>query len=406
MSLFLPFCLSILSIYPFPDKQPCYKEYKAPRSYAPEGSPISYQFCKQYKSIPDNLHNTTTELYLSGNEFKDISANAFINLPLLQKLVLDFTPISILHENAFMGLTSIISISIDNTELKIIEDGAFPQLYSLKTLSLKYNSLLSLRSGIFDDLSGLESLFVDENSLQELMAGAFSGLSSLKLLSLQRNRLQSINQGMFTGLNMSLITLKLNENRLKLIGPSSFVELGQLEELFLDNNVLEVITEKTFYGLRELRKLSIRNNKLNLIQTFGFAGLPQISELHLTGNLLTEFPHSVFDSTDFAGANGHAFGAHDVGWIFWSGNNEDCNKTSCWMEIAVLEKWLETDSFGCGMSEETIGCNEGRIHIICAATSQFGVDGLAEIDQVLDQYLETLTIHFKTPYAKYIFSER
>ena len=43
---------------------------------------------------------------------------------------------------------------------------------------------------------------------------------------------------------------------------------------------------------------------------------------------------------------------------------------------------------------------------ICAATSQFGVDGLAEIDLVLDQYQVTLKIHLKIPDTKYIFSER
>ncbi len=43
---------------------------------------------------------------------------------------------------------------------------------------------------------------------------------------------------------------------------------------------------------------------------------------------------------------------------------------------------------------------------ICATTSQIGVDRLAKIDQVLVQFHVTLTIHFKIPYTKYIFSER
>lgn len=134
---------------------------------------------------------------LGGNRIKTISSQAFVDLPNLQSIVIEYqlrnhseveaaeTVNGLIESNAFYNLSNLISITIRGNSFAEIEARAFHQLPELKTLDLSNNSIHEISPRAFDDVPNIEELNLERNELLKTKPGTFP--KQLKRLNLAWN---------------------------------------------------------------------------------------------------------------------------------------------------------------------------------------------------------------------------
>ncbi|KAM8961169.1 leucine-rich repeat-containing protein 70 [Pelodytes ibericus] len=210
-------------------------------------------------TVPRNLPNTTSLIYLNGNNITHIRANEFSELEKLSVLYLD------------------------NSNVCYISPAAFAPLKKLYYLYLGDNSIKLLHPGAFEGLSDLSILHLQNNSIEFLPQGLFSQLKAVRYLSLQRNHLCAVNNDTFLGL-ISLRALNLSNNNISQISGSAFRHLEGLENLYLEGNHLKQVPSKALESLKHLKRLSLSNNPLGTLHKSAFKGLDSLQYLFLVNS--------------------------------------------------------------------------------------------------------------------------
>uniref|UniRef100_UPI003AAA5EAC extracellular matrix protein 2 n=1 Tax=Centroberyx gerrardi TaxID=166262 RepID=UPI003AAA5EAC len=165
---------------------------------------------------------------------------------------------------------------------------------------------------------GVKTLYLADNKISKIPARALAGLPNLEWLDLSKNKLDdsSISPLLFQNLTRlrrlildgnnltkvptflppSLVELKINDNKLSGLTPSSFKGLSKLLTLELEDNYFHDgnVSPLTFRPLRKLIYLRLEDNKFRAIPS----GLPtSIQELHLSDNKIEVVHAGILNKT-------------------------------------------------------------------------------------------------------------
>lgn len=293
-------------------------------------------------TIPDLQHlHQLQSLVLDANHITDATFPATsASLPALNSIVLSNNKIPELTNSTFEALrnSSVRKLEIARNGLKNVSIGALKPLVALQSLKIGYNPLdgeqlqhvleglredknlesLDIRSiGLggtlpsvtFSILSGtpLRSLIFNNNVVKTIPANAFAHLPKLVQLDLSSCQITSVDDAAFVdlpelqvlflnynvdlsdvpnNLPASLLKLYLQGNNVAQLPGRKFANLTSLRELyFSDNKMLQVVGD-SFFGLTKLRILHLNNNKLSYIPKELFGPLTSLNTLILKNNNL------------------------------------------------------------------------------------------------------------------------
>ncbi|CAL1544067.1 unnamed protein product [Lymnaea stagnalis] len=137
---------------------------------------------------------------------------------------------------------------------------------TILTLFIDKNHIEMVESYSFTDMLRLQTLSLTENRLNKLTENMFSGLRSLRRLDVSRNNILFVDNKTFDDLN-SLLILDISGNLLQvnnpqLLPPSAFLNINQLEELYIQGNcerdlLLCSFPQLVIQPLKRLRVLAI-----------------------------------------------------------------------------------------------------------------------------------------------------
>ncbi|KAK8722150.1 hypothetical protein OTU49_012504 [Cherax quadricarinatus] len=117
------------------------------------------------QQVPERIPMDATQVYLDGNDLRNLSSHSFIGRKHLQ----------ILYVNA--------------SNVKTLDNGTFSGLTRLTALHLQDNLLEALRGNEFQGLQGVRELYLHNNHLRYIHQHTFATLSHLEILTLHNNQL-------------------------------------------------------------------------------------------------------------------------------------------------------------------------------------------------------------------------
>ncbi len=188
--------------------------------------------------VPQNLPNTTVQLYLDRNSITQVGSFAFSYMPMLRLLDLSFSNFSTLSANCFAGLNQ------------------------LEELYLPFNNIFSssqVASGVFASLPQLRVLHVHG-----------SGNGNYSTWATEIGRLDSVKE-----LGISYFN--------DMVFPSELAALPNLTSLQLSYGTSNSITSKSLTTLRggKIQELSFKANKdLEYIEPSSFDDMPELRLLN------------------------------------------------------------------------------------------------------------------------------
>lgn len=133
-------------------------------------------------------------------------------------------------------------------------------LSEIRILYFEFNKLTGLNKNQFAEFTNLESLWLFGNEISYLENGWTVGLSNLRELDLNNNKLSVLKESDFIGLD-NLVALHLCDNNFKFIDAnnSPFANLLNLRVLDLTgNNLQNSIGPNSFKNLNQLEELWLR----------------------------------------------------------------------------------------------------------------------------------------------------
>lgn len=182
---------------------------------------------------------------------------------------------------------NIEELQLNNNDIKTLQGDSL-RYPSLKTLSLACNSLTEIESDTFQHTTLLENLNLAQNNLHTdyLKTGrALKTLTRLKTLDLSENEL---NEEMSASLLQNLTSLEylnLSGNLLRRLDETSFSDLHQLRELYLQRNIIFELDD-AFASNTKLQRLNLAFNYLPCVRNFD---LTQLQVLNMSHNFIEWF---------------------------------------------------------------------------------------------------------------------
>eukprot|EP00096_Caligus_rogercresseyi_P014670 TRINITY_DN7187_c0_g1_i1.p1 TRINITY_DN7187_c0_g1~~TRINITY_DN7187_c0_g1_i1.p1 ORF type:complete len:1170 (+),score=295.93 TRINITY_DN7187_c0_g1_i1:127-3636(+) len=137
---------------------------------------------------PTAIPMDATEVYLQGNDFRQLTSHSFIGRKNLKILFLNSSNIEVILNNTFSGLRRLRILHLEHNRLSNLSGNEFQSLVNLKALYLEGNAISYIQSSTFSFLKELEILRLHDNRLATFHFDTLlSGLRSLKVLSLSHN---------------------------------------------------------------------------------------------------------------------------------------------------------------------------------------------------------------------------
>ncbi|XP_061485021.1 transforming growth factor beta activator LRRC32 isoform X2 [Rhineura floridana] len=217
-----------------------------------------------WKDTPIGLHyedqkSNGSSPYLPGLLYLDLSYNEIKSVP----------------SEFFISMSALQVLNLSKNCLQTFV--ASTELVSLAILDISFNSLQNLEWGA-DTLGNLQELYLQGNHLQALRPDIFASLPHVWLLNLQSNNLSLC--GLFSGLARKRLA---GEDK----GCVSFVDLPELQYLYLSDNKLKRIPMYGFYRT-QLVALDLALNRGLHIEAKSLSGLEMsLKYLDLHGNGMT-----------------------------------------------------------------------------------------------------------------------
>ncbi|XP_047456004.1 toll-like receptor 8 [Mugil cephalus] len=303
---------------------------------------------RRLHGVPRGITSNVTDLNLSQNNIKNITAGAFSAMLNLTQLNLNWANKGkklVIFENAFKNLTRLQKLSLTGNRLENIP-GSLP--LSLRVLELENNKIVTFENRTVAGLTHVTHLWLSKNCFRENPCGhpltikensfavmtklqalnlSFNNLShvpkglpqSLTLLDLRSNKIEKIGKDDFFGLqNLAILDLQGNcprcqnapfycvpcQNDSLAIHPDAFQKLANLKRLHLGGNSLSHVKESWFKNLNKLKYLFLSFNFLRNVVTEEAAFLsylPKLQKLDLSFNFaLKSYPVTLNFSKHFA----------------------------------------------------------------------------------------------------------
>lgn len=106
---------------------------------------------KSLTEVPNDIPDTTTQLYLTSNMITSISSDAFSNLTQLANIDLSQNQISSLPDGLFAANTELMQVYLQGNQIQTVSANVFPSVTRINTLNLGSNPLLCCTmSGFLD----------------------------------------------------------------------------------------------------------------------------------------------------------------------------------------------------------------------------------------------------------------
>nr|XP_012234051.1 PREDICTED: protein toll-like isoform X2 [Linepithema humile] len=153
---------------------------------------------------------------------------------------------------------------------------------NLVYLDLSYNNILSTDEDLLADLPKLNYLNLRENNLREVNL-LFKYVPMLQTLKLDNNILQSIKPSTFDSLQ-NLVILSLNDNNLTELPSGIFDKLVKLSHLYLSSNNFLTLSNNTFSQLRNLAVLTLNNNSFIFLPSYLLRNNTNLRTINLSSN--------------------------------------------------------------------------------------------------------------------------
>lgn len=186
-------------------------------------------------AVPRHLDYSTQLLDMTGNLLYQLGKDAFAdaNLLNLQKLYLSQCRIKVLDRYAFRKLTNLVE------------------------LDLSHNSIPVVPSAVLESVPELRELRLNGNPIMKVSNNAFAHVPRLVRLDVSECRVALLESKAFTDLENSLEWLRLDDNQLRDVKPSTLLSLARLQGVQLNDNPWNCSCK-----LRPLREWMVRRNVL------------------------------------------------------------------------------------------------------------------------------------------------
>ncbi|XP_024612444.1 nephrocan-like [Neophocaena asiaeorientalis asiaeorientalis] len=252
----------------------------------PSALPASLEVLKLNDNSIYVLHRSDFEglkklkiLELKNNLISSLPPSMLSSLVSLQSLVLDSNNIE--SVNGPLALPHLEHLSMENNKLHLIPASFFTSLQSLQFLSFSSNFLTKIPINL---PKSLLSLKMERNRLKVVRFQDMKHLENLSHLYLSENSLSSIDGAQLLA---NLTTLELSQNQLQTL-PLRLP--ARLQKLDISNNLIQKVTAQDFKDLRDLKHLFLDNNIVSLFEAGALQRCFQLSNLALEQNLLLSIP--------------------------------------------------------------------------------------------------------------------
>ncbi|CAG4937745.1 unnamed protein product [Colias eurytheme] len=230
---------------------------------------------------------------LSNNFLYTLPERLFANNTYLETVDISNNQIVYIPSDTFLGLRSLLILDLSNNKIQQIQNGTF-HLINLQILKLSNNQISNITDTAFESLLSLETLLMDKNDLRIIPTNLFCNLFCLTFLDLSNNNLMSLTGLEFRHLR-SLRFLNLKENLLQELPDDAFVNCSSLEKLDLSKNKLKFLNVTTFRGLENLTSLILSDNQIYEVHFKTFATFKNLTTLYLDNNMFPSLPSRTLD---------------------------------------------------------------------------------------------------------------
>ncbi|XP_067141549.1 protein toll-like [Centruroides vittatus] len=236
-----------------------------------------------------------TYLDLSGNDMVNLHNKSFLNLKIVQDLVLSNNKMENIFNGVLNNLTELHSLTLSNNRLTRLPGGIFLNNLNLTDIMIDFNLLEELPSEIFYPLINLTHVSMKNNKLTTFPINLFSKNFKLVYLDASHNLLQSLDYSVFPN-TIDLQFLYLNNNKLKELNLSFVKDPLQTTygELFKFRNIsYEFLLKylKGAYGMSLTVEIVKRNPSEYLVKT------NKLTYLDISHNQIIHFPNNLFESS-------------------------------------------------------------------------------------------------------------
>lgn len=118
--------------------------------------------------LPDQIPMDATQIYLDGNDLRELSSHAFIGRKKLRILFLNNSNVEIIHNRTFYGLKSLEILQLNHNVIRELNGHEFHGLEMLRELYLHNNRISVIENHTFAHLSHLRILRLDHNKLIDM----------------------------------------------------------------------------------------------------------------------------------------------------------------------------------------------------------------------------------------------
>lgn len=118
-----------------------------------------------YTEMPANIPMDTTELYIDGNNFGELSEHSFIGRKNLKVLYANNSNIQVIYNTTFHGLKKLTTLHLEDNKILRFLGHELGALDNLRELYLQNNRISYIGNRTFADLRKLEVLRLDNNKL-------------------------------------------------------------------------------------------------------------------------------------------------------------------------------------------------------------------------------------------------
>lgn len=217
---------------------------------------------------------------LKNNWISDLDEDAFTKLNSTANevyLFLDNNKIHTLRRGSFSGIQGLKHIGLSGNKIKIISSQAFVDLPNLESIVIEYQS--TDQSSSSDTPYPHIAWVTPRHGLIE--SDAFFNLSSLTSIIIRENSFSKIEARAFHNLP-KLTTLELSNNSIETVSSEAFVDLPEIENLYLGGNLISEIEPNTFPT--HLKHLDLSWNKVcSDFSCWHIEELGQLDELDVSG---------------------------------------------------------------------------------------------------------------------------
>ncbi|XP_059472994.1 toll-like receptor 7 [Neocloeon triangulifer] len=116
-------------------------------------------------TLPSSIPMDATEVYLDGNNLRELRNHAFIGRKNMQILYVNNSNVETIQNRTFNGLNSLQILYLHENKIKVLRGYEFENLMHLRELYLQHNRLTHIGNATFLPLRALQLLRLDGNRL-------------------------------------------------------------------------------------------------------------------------------------------------------------------------------------------------------------------------------------------------